>query len=72
MGSSSKFSRIFFGGDLQIRILVLLLLLGLVLEHAGSIPLTRQYDELLEITNMAEEAADDNGEEIEGLFNFFF
>lgn len=54
------------------RILVLLLLLGLALEHAGSIPLTRQYDELLEITNMAEEAADDNGEEIEGLFNFFF
>ena len=54
------------------RILVLLLLIGLALEHAGSIPLTRQYDELLEITNMAEEAADDNGEEIEGLFNFFF
>lgn len=50
------------------RILVLLLLLGLALEHAGSIPLTRQYDELLEISNMAEEAADDNGEEIEGRF----
>ena len=54
------------------RILVLLLLLGLALEHVSSVPITRQYDELLEISNMAEEAADesDNGEEIEGLFLF--
>ena len=48
------------------RILVLFLLLGIALQQTVSVPITRQYDELLEISNIAEETADDNGEEIEG------
>lgn len=53
-------------GKLKMRILVLFLLLGIALQQTVSVPITRQYDELLEISNIAEETADDNGEEIEG------